>query len=146
MLAAAGYAKGFDAEYSCDAVYAGVIEGVVNDLRAVGIRAKVQARERAAMQTAQREKTVKNLTRMGSGAPGMRPAGRAFMSSGGVSRSSRIEIDEWFARPSRERDRAKRKALLLGVERSMTKPTSCRSGSWASCASPARGWRSQAWG
>ena len=41
LLAAAGYAKGFDAgEYSCDAVYAGVIEGVVNDLAAVGIPAE----------------------------------------------------------------------------------------------------------
>ena len=47
-----------------------VIEGVVNDLGAVGIRAKVQPRERAAMQAAQREKKVKNLTFMGSGAPG----------------------------------------------------------------------------
>ena len=35
----------------------------------------------------------------------------------GSSRSSRIEIDEWFARQRlRERDRAKRKALLLNVQ------------------------------
>ena len=63
--------NGFDAgEYSCDAVYAGVVEGFVNDLGAVGIRAKVQPMERAAIQAAQKEKKVKNLTRQGSGAPG----------------------------------------------------------------------------
>jgi peptide/nickel transport system substrate-binding protein len=119
LLAAAGYPKGFDAgEYSCDAVYAGVIEGVVNDLAAVGIRAKVAARERAAMQTAQREKKVKNLTRMGSGAPGNAATRvEAFMSSGGVQSFLKDpEIDEWFAQQSRERDRAKREALLHKIQ------------------------------
>ena len=57
LLTAAGYAKGFDAgEFSCDAVYASVIESVVNDLGAIGIRVKVQPLERAAIQGAQREK------------------------------------------------------------------------------------------
>ena len=86
LLTAAGYPRGFDAgEFSCDAVYAGVIEGVVNDLAAVGIRAKVQPRERAAMQAAQREKRVKNLTRMGSGAPGNAATRvEAFMTSTGI--------------------------------------------------------------
>jgi hypothetical protein len=37
-----------------------VIESVVNDLGAVGIRAKVQPLERAAIQGAQRDKKVKN--------------------------------------------------------------------------------------
>ena len=70
LLKEAGYPNGFDAgEYSCDAVYAGVIEGVVNDLGAIGIRAKVQPLERAAMQAAQREKKVKNLTRDGQRCP-----------------------------------------------------------------------------
>ena len=119
LLAAAGYAKGFDAgEYSCDAVYAGVIEGVVNDLGAVGIRAKVQGRERVAIQTAQREKKVKNLTRMGSGAPGNAATRvEAFMSSGGVQSFLKDpEIDEWFAQQSRERDRATREALLHKIQ------------------------------
>jgi peptide/nickel transport system substrate-binding protein len=119
LLAAAGYAKGFDAgEYSCDAVYAGVIEGVVNDLAAVGIRAKVAARERAAMQTAQREKKVKNLTRMGSAAHGNAATRvEAFMSSGGVQSFLRDpEIDQWFEQQSRERDRAKREALLHKIQ------------------------------
>jgi peptide/nickel transport system substrate-binding protein len=119
LLAEAGYARGFDAgEYSCDAVYAGVIEGVVNDLRAVGIVAKVQARERAAMQTAQREKKVKNLTRMGSGAPGNAATRvEAFMYSQGVqSFLNDPEIDQWFEAQSRERDRTKREALLHKIQ------------------------------
>ena len=119
LLAAAGFPRGFDAgEYSCDAVYAGVIEGVVNDLAVVGIRAKVAARERAAMQTAQREKKVKNLTRMGSGAPGNAATRvEAFMASGGVQSFLKDpEIDEWFAQQSRERDRTKREALLHKIQ------------------------------
>jgi peptide/nickel transport system substrate-binding protein len=119
LLAAAGHPRGFDAgEYSCDAVYAGVIEGVVNDLAAVGIRAKVQRRERAAMQAAQREKKVKNLTRMGSAAPGNAATRvEAFMSSGGVQSFLKDpEIDQWFAQQTRERDRTKREALLHQIQ------------------------------
>jgi peptide/nickel transport system substrate-binding protein len=119
LLAEAGYPQGFDAgEFSCDAVYAGVIEGVVNDLRAVGIRAKVQPRERAAMQAAQREKQVKNLTRIGSGAPGNAATRiEAFVySKGAQSFINDPEIDRWFEQQARERDRAKREALLHKIQ------------------------------
>lgn len=119
LLKEAGYPNGFDAgEFSCDAVYAGVIEGVVNDLGAVGIRAKVQGRERAAMQAAQRDKKVKNLTRMGSGAPGNAATRiEAFMTSTGIqSFLQDPEIDQWFAQQSRERDRTKREALLHKIQ------------------------------
>lgn len=119
LLTAAGFPRGFDAgEYSCDAVYAGVVEGVVNDLGAIGIRAKVQARERAAMQTYQREKKVKNLTRMGSGAPGNAATRvEAFMYSSGVQSFLKDpDIDQWFEQQSRERDRTKREALLHKIQ------------------------------
>src|SRR4029434_9109562 len=99
------YPRGFDAgEFSCDAVYAGVIEGVVNDLLAIGIRAKVQSRERADTQDAQREKKVKNLTRMGSAAPGNAATRiEAFMASGGVpSFLQDSESDAWVEPPVRE--------------------------------------------
>jgi peptide/nickel transport system substrate-binding protein len=120
LLTAAGYPRGFNAgEFSCDAVYAGVIEGVVNDLGAVGIRAKVQPRERAAMQAAHREKKVKNLTRMGSGAPGNAATRvEAFMySSGAQSFLKDPEIDQWFEQQARERDRTTREALLHRIQR-----------------------------
>jgi peptide/nickel transport system substrate-binding protein len=119
LLTAAGYPRGFDAgEYSCDAVYAGVIEGVVNDLGVIGIRAKVQARERAAMQAAQREKKVKNLTRMGSAAPGNAATRvEAFMYSQGIQSFLKDpEIDQWFEQQTRERDRTKREALLHQIQ------------------------------
>jgi peptide/nickel transport system substrate-binding protein len=119
LLAEAGYPRGFDAgEFSCDAVYAGVIEAVVNDLVAVGIRAKVQPRERVSIQSAQREKKVKNLTYMGSGAPGNAATrAEAFMTSTGVQSFIKDpEIDQWFEQQSRERDRTKREALLHRIQ------------------------------
>jgi peptide/nickel transport system substrate-binding protein len=119
LLKEAGYARGFDAgEFSCDAVYASVIEGVVNDLGAIGIRAKVQPLERAAIQGAQREKKVKNLTLMGSGAPGNAATRvEAFMYSQGVQSFLKdSEIDQWFEQQSRERDRTTREKLLHQIQ------------------------------
>jgi peptide/nickel transport system substrate-binding protein len=119
LLKEAGYANGFDAgEYSCDAVYASVIEGVVNDLGAIGIRAKVQPLERAAIQGAQREKKVKNLTLMGSGAPGNAATRvEAFMYSKGVQSFLKDpDIDQWFEQQSRERNRKKREELLHKIQ------------------------------
>ena len=119
LLKEAGYAKGFDAgEFSCDAVYASVIESVLNDLGAVGIRAKVQPLERAAIQGAQRDKKVKNLTLMGSGAPGNAATRvEAFMYSKGVQSFLKDpEIDQWFEQQSRERDRTKRTAVLHTIQ------------------------------
>lgn len=119
LLKEAGYAQGFDAgDFSCDAVYAGVIEGVVNDFGAVGIRARVQPLERAAMQAALRDKKVKNLVRVGSGAPGNAATRvEANMHSKGVlSFLKDPEIDQWFAQQSRERDSKKREALLHKIQ------------------------------
>ncbi len=119
LLKEAGYANGFDAgEFSSDAVYASVIEGVVNDLGAVGIRVKVQPLERAAMQAAQREKKVKNLTLMGSGAPGNAATRvEAFMHSKGVQSFIKDpDIDQWFEQQSRERNRAKRQEWLHKIQ------------------------------
>jgi peptide/nickel transport system substrate-binding protein len=119
LLTAAGYPQGFDAGvFSCDAVYASQIEGVVNDLAASGIRAKVQPLERAAMQAAHREKTVKNLTRVGNGAPG-NAATRietSMLSTGALSFLKDPEIDQWFAQQAHERHRTKREALLHRIQ------------------------------
>jgi len=119
LLKEAGYPNGFEAgEFSCDAVYTGVIEGVVNDLGAIGIRAKVQPLERAAAQAALREKKVKNLTRVGSGAPGNAATRiEAFMySKGAQSFLKDPEIDQWFEQQSRERNRKKREELLYKIQ------------------------------
>ena len=119
LLKEAGYAKGFDAgDYSCDAVYAGVVEAAVNDLTAVGIRAKVRPMERAAVIAAHREKTVKNLTRQGSGAFGNAATRiETFMySQGAQSFLKDPELDTWYEQQAKERDRRKREAILHQIQ------------------------------
>jgi len=119
LLKDAGYANGFEGgECSTDTPYAQVIEAVVNDLTAVGIRTKVRPMERAAMQTAQKEKTVKNLTRQGSGAFGNAATRiEAFMTSRGAQSFLRdAEIDAWYTQQMTERDRHKRQELLHKIQ------------------------------
>jgi peptide/nickel transport system substrate-binding protein len=119
LLKEAGYAKGFEAgECSTDAVYAGVAEAVVNDLSAVGIRAKVRAMERAAMFAAHSEKRVKQLSSQGSGTFGNAATRvEAFMySKGSQSFLQDSEIDEWYLQQAKERDPKKREALLHKIQ------------------------------
>ncbi|HEY7492712.1 MAG TPA: hypothetical protein VIH59_16575, partial [Candidatus Tectomicrobia bacterium] len=61
---------------------------------------------------------VKNLTRMGSGAPGNAATRiEAFMYSTGVQSFLKdAEIDQWFEQQSRDRDRTKREALLHKIQ------------------------------
>ena len=119
LLKEAGYANGFEAgDYTCDAVYAGVVEGIVNDFAAVGIRAKVQPMERAAIFAAQKDRKVRNLTRQGSGAPG-NAATRIdtfIYSKGTQSFLKDAEIDAWYEQQATERDRTKREALLHKIQ------------------------------
>ena len=119
LLKEAGYPTGFDAgEYSCDAVYAGVVEAAVNDLAAVGIRARVRPLERAAIFAAHKEKTVKNLTRVGSAAFGNAATRiETFMYSQGVNSFLKDpEIDTWYEQQAKERDRTKRETILHRIQ------------------------------
>jgi peptide/nickel transport system substrate-binding protein len=122
LLREAGYPNGFDAgECSGDSVYSGVMEALVNDLAAVGIRAKVRPVERAAAFTAHREKTFKHLAFQGSGAFG-NAATRldAFAySKGSQSWIQDPEIDEWYLQQAKERDRQTREALLHKIQRKL---------------------------
>jgi len=69
LLAEAGHPNGFDAgEYSCDSSYSNLGEAVVNNLREVGIRAKLRPLERAAFFEAYGNKKLKNIIQSGSGA------------------------------------------------------------------------------
>jgi peptide/nickel transport system substrate-binding protein len=119
LLKDAGYASGFDAgECSTDTPYASVVEGIVNDLAVVGIRARVRSLERAAYQTMHKEKTVKNLTRQGSGAFGNAATRiEAYMYSQGVQSFLRdADIDAWYKQQITERDPQKRQALLYKIQ------------------------------
>jgi peptide/nickel transport system substrate-binding protein len=122
LLKEAGYANGFDAgECSVDSVYSGVVEALVNDLSAVGIRAKVRPVERAAHQAALREKTYKNLAFQGSGAYG-NAATRldSFVySKGQQSWMKDPEIDAWYAQQAAERDRQQRQAVLHKIQQKL---------------------------
>ena len=126
LLKEAGYANGFDAgEYSCDAVYAGVVEAMVNDLGAIGIRAKVQPLERAAIQAAQKEKKVKNLTRPGQW--GLWERRHAYRGVScivrGRSRSSKTpkSISGMSSRPSNATARSVRRCCTRSSRRCMMK-------------------------
>ena len=119
LLKDAGYANGFDAgDCSTDTPYASLVESIVNDLSIVGIRARVRAMERAAIQGAQKDKTVKNLTRQGSGAFGNAASRiQAFVhSKGSQSFLHDAEIDAWYEQQANERDQKKRTALLYKIQ------------------------------
>ena len=122
LLKEAGYPNGFDVgDCAVDNVYTGVIEAFVNDLSAVGVRAKVRPMERAAHQAALREKTYKNLAFQGSGAYG-NAATRldAFVySKGQQSWIKDEEIDTWYIQQAAERDRQKRAALLNQIQQKL---------------------------
>jgi len=119
LLTEAGYPHGFDAgECSTDLAYATLIESIVNDLTAVGIRAKARPLERAAIQAAHRDKTIKGLTRQASGASG-NAATRVeafFSSTGSQSFLHDPEIDAWYRQQSAERDRNRREELLHKIQ------------------------------
>jgi peptide/nickel transport system substrate-binding protein len=122
LLKEAGYAKGFDAgECSVDPVYTGVVEAAVNDLAAVGIRARVRSMERAAFTAAHREKTLKHLAFQGSGAYGNAATRLETFthSKGANSWIKDPEIDAWYARQAMERDRKTREALLHQIQQKL---------------------------
>ncbi len=122
LLKEAGYPNGFDAgECPVDSVYAWVVETAVNDLAAVGIRAKVRPLERATHQTGHRERTYKNMAFQGSGAFGnasTRLDAFAY-SKGAQSWIKDPEIDEWYLQQATESDRKKREALLHKIQQKL---------------------------
>src|SRR5438876_1151338 len=71
LLAEAGHPKGFDAgEFYCDSSYSNLCEAIVNNLREVGINARLLPLERRACFKGYAEKKYRNLIMGGSGAFG----------------------------------------------------------------------------
>jgi len=115
LLAEAGYPNGFDAGfYTCDASYANLAEAVVNNLAAVGIRAKLRPLERAAFFKGYAEKKYKNIVQGASGAFGnVATRMQAFVVKDGLySYGSYPEIDELFPLQAKEMNHAKRTEIL----------------------------------
>jgi peptide/nickel transport system substrate-binding protein len=122
LLAAAGYAGGFEAgEVTVDSVFTGLGAALVNDLAAVGIRATLRSVERAADQAAHREKTYRTLAVQTSGAFGSAATRlETFVTSTGVqSWIQDPEIDAWYAQQATERDRTRRQALLHRIQQKL---------------------------
>ena len=122
LLAEAGYPNGFDAgDLSTDAVYAATGEAVINDFRAVGIRARLRPLERAAFYKADQEKSFKKLVRPGSAAGGNAATRiEAFVVTGGIrAYGGYPDIDGLFREQAVEVDVKKREALLHRIQQLM---------------------------
>jgi len=114
-LAEAGYANGFDAgDYYCDSSYANIGEALVDNLLAVGIRAKLRPIERAAFIKGYSEKQFKNIIQSGPGAFGNAATRlEAFAIKGGVfAYGSYPDRDALYQLQAVELDREKRAAIL----------------------------------
>jgi len=115
LLAEAGYPKGFDAgEFNCDSSYANIAEAVLDNLRTVGIRARLRPFERAAYIKGYAEKTFKNLILAEPGAFGnaaTRLEAHA-VKGGAFSYGGYPDIDALHAQQAAELDRTKRTAML----------------------------------
>jgi peptide/nickel transport system substrate-binding protein len=119
LLAEAGYPKGFDAgDYFCDASYANLAEAVVNNLQAVGIRARLRPLERAAFFKGYAEKSFKNLIQGASGAFGNAATRlEAFVAKGGAyAYGSYPDIDALFQEQAVALDGKRREALLHKIQ------------------------------
>jgi peptide/nickel transport system substrate-binding protein len=119
LLADAGHAKGFDAgDLWCDASACQYAEPVLNDLLAVGIKARLRPLERAGFLKAYQEKKLKNVIYglsgiFGNAATRMEP----FVSStGAFAYGGYPDIDGLFKEQAGELDPKKREAILHRIQ------------------------------
>ncbi len=119
LLAEAGYPNGFDAgDYYCDASYANLGEGVVNYLKAVGIRTQLRPLERAAFILQNSQKKLKNIIQTASGAFG-NTATRldAFVAAGGTfTYGTYPDIEGLIGEQASEPDPKRRAAILKSIQ------------------------------
>ena len=119
LLAEAGYPNGLDAgEFVPIPPFFTWRRPCVNYLNAVGIRVKMRTMERAAFLAAWREKKLRGLFITAVGQLGQRGQRvEAFIySKGTYAYGGYPDIDELFQQQARERDVAKREALLHQIQ------------------------------
>ncbi|MGH7334668.1 MAG: ABC transporter substrate-binding protein [Candidatus Rokuibacteriota bacterium] len=130
LLAEAGYPTGFDAgDFTPIPPFFVVAETSLNDLSAVGIRLRMRTVERATFYAQWREKKLRGLFLTAAGNSG-NAASRveAFMySKGSFAYGGYPDLDDLFEQQARERDPARREALLhriqqLSIDRVMFAP------------------------
>ena len=130
LLAEAGYPRGFDAgEFVPIPPFFTAAEGVINDLKAVGIRVKMRLVERATFYAEWREKKLRGifLTAVGNSGNAASRVEAFIYSKGSYSYGGYPDIDELFLQQARERDSTKREAVLhriqqLAIDRAMFAP------------------------
>jgi peptide/nickel transport system substrate-binding protein len=119
LLAEAGYPNGFDAgEFVPIPPFFAVAEASMNYLNRVGIRMKMRPMERATFYAAWREKKLRGLFLVAAGNSGNASSRvEAFMhSKGGYAYGGYPDIDDMFQQQARERDTARREALLHRIQ------------------------------
>ena len=130
LLAEAGYPKGIDVgEFVPMPPFTTVAETALNDLSAIGVRMKMRTMERAAFLSTWREKKLRGLFLVAAGNSGNAATrAEAFIySKGSYAYGGYPDIDDLFQQQGRERDAAKREALLhqiqqLSIDRVMFAP------------------------
>ena len=119
LVAEAGYPNGFEGgDFFSDNVTVSVVEAIVNDWRAVGIRAKVRPMERAAFFGQFRERKLRGVLLAFIGVHG-NAATRldAFVAAGGVYEyGSYPDIEALLKDQRNELDRKKREAMLHKIQ------------------------------
>ncbi len=119
LLAEAGYPNGFDAgELVPIPPFFTTAEAVVNYLNAVGIKVKMRPIERAMFYASWREKKLHGLfiTAVGNSGNAATRVQEFIYSKGSYAYGGYPDIDELFLQQARERDQAKREALLHRIQ------------------------------
>jgi peptide/nickel transport system substrate-binding protein len=119
LLAEAGFPNGIDAgEFVAIPGFATVGEAALNNLTAVGIRMRMRPMERAAFYAAWQEKKLRGLflTAVGNSGNAASRVESFIYSKGASAYGGYPDIDELFLQQARERDRAKREALLHRIQ------------------------------
>jgi peptide/nickel transport system substrate-binding protein len=119
LLAEAGYPRGLDAgDFTPIPGFGTAGESALNNLNAVGIRARMRLMERAAFYAAWQEKKLRGLILLSSGSAGNAATRiEAFVYSRGSSAyGGWPDVDELFLQQARERVPARREVLLHRIQ------------------------------
>ena len=120
LLAEAGYPNGLDAgEFIPIPGFPTVAEAALNNMNAVGIRLKMRLMERATFYAAWQEKKLRGglfLTAVGNSGNAASRVESFMQSKGAYAYGGYPDLDELFQQQGRERDVAKREALLHRIQ------------------------------
>jgi peptide/nickel transport system substrate-binding protein len=120
LLAEAGHPNGFDAgDFYPFPPYNAMGEAIAGYLQAIGIRTRIKTMERAAFQTAWREKKLHGVVVGITGASGNAATRlEAYVTRTGIYAYGVLpEVEDLFHRQAKENDRKKREAMLHQIQK-----------------------------